>query len=180
MSECPLCGIRLRELPALAEELFDDEGVLVGPERRLFPMTFLGRGRGLLVGLAVCGLGLFFAPWVHMTLPDETVYTGFDVARRLGWSWAPAAAWFVLIPTVLSRRTLVRLRSARLAVAFLATVPAVTATLLLLFPPQATRYVPLRFTFSWGLWATLAVALTSLVVSYFLGLGGRAPRPPPL
>jgi hypothetical protein len=105
-----------------------------------------------------------------MTLPDVRSISGFDLARRLGWSWGAAVAWVVLVPTVLSRRSIAQLRGARVAAAFLALVPAVTTVILLARPPRA-GIVPIRITYDWPLFATLAVSAVAFAVA--VRLGGR-------
>jgi hypothetical protein len=105
-----------------------------------------------------------------MTLPDIQTLSGFDLARRLGWAWGAAVAWVVLVPTVLSRRSIMQLRGARVAAVFLALVPAVTVAILLARPPHSTL-VPVRFDWGWPMYATLGVSLLAAAVS--LSLGGR-------
>ena len=81
---------------------------------------------------------------------------GFALARRLGWAWGAGVAWFVLLPVVLSRRSIMKMRGARVAASFLAAVPGLTAAILLARPPHGAHGVPLQFTLAWGLFATLA------------------------
>jgi len=111
------------------------------------------------------------APWVAITIPDVDVYSGLAVAHRLGWPWAAPCAWFVLAPIVVTRRSIVDMRRARVAVAFLAAIPGVTAAILLLNPPHGNHLVPLRFTFEWGLFSTLALSLAAVGVG--VRFGGR-------
>jgi hypothetical protein len=174
-SSCPVCGIPLQSLEKLppAKTLlheFEDDGVPPLPEHVPFPWTFMGRGRGPMVALGLVALVLFFAPWVHLTLPYVDDLSGFDLARRGGWSWGAAVAWVVLVPTVASRRTLAQLRGARLAACFLCLVPVVTLAVLVLFPPQR-GIVPVRFTFAWPFWATFLVSFVA--VAFGVRLGGR-------
>ncbi len=172
---CPVCGIHLCALDKLprAETLlheFEDDGVPPAPEQLPFSSTYAGRGRGALVALGVVGITLFFLPWIHLTLPYIAELSGFDLARRLGWSWGAGVAWVVLVPTVASRRTIAQLRGARFVASFLGLVPAVTAAILVTFRPHGVL-VPVRFTFGWAVWATILVSL----VAVFVGarLGGR-------
>jgi hypothetical protein len=169
--ECPLCGVKLvafRSLPAAEGEPEDEAEA---PEWEKLPIRYAGRGRGALAASAVLGLAAFVAPWIHMTMPDVVTFSGVDIARRLGWAWAAGVAWFVLFPIVVSRRSIMQMRGARVAVAFLATLPATTAVLLLARPPHGTRGVPLHFTFAWGLYATLALSVVAAVVA--VTFGGR-------
>jgi hypothetical protein len=172
---CPVCGIPLQTLeklpPAktLLHEL-EDDGVPPAPENIPFAATYAGRGRGAMAVLAVVGFVLFFSTWLHVTLPYLAELSGFDLARRQGWSWGAAVAWVVLIPTVGSRRTIAQLRGARFAAILLSLVPGVTASILVIFP-QRGSIVPVHFTYAWSLWATLMVSLVATVVG--ARLGGR-------
>jgi hypothetical protein len=168
---CPMCGVALVAFERLApsgEELGED-GLSLSPELERLPLAFLGRGRGLLAALALAGLAAFAMPWIHVTLPDIVTYSGIAVARRLGWAWGAGVGWFVLLPTVLSRRNIAQMRGARVAAAFLSSVPGVTALVLLLRPPHGSHGVPLRFTFGEGVYATLALSAVALAVSVLLG-----------
>jgi hypothetical protein len=107
---------------------------------------------------------------MQVTLPEVRSMTGFDLSRHLGWSWAALAAWVVLIPTVLSRRSIAQLRSARVAAAFLAFIPAVTCGILLAFPPRGA-IVHIRFTYDWPLFVTLGLSMVATLVA--VKLGGR-------
>jgi len=74
----------------------------------------------------------------------------------------------MLLPTVLSRRSIAQLRGARAIAAFLAFVPAFTVILLIAFPPHGPY---LRFTWGWPMYGTIAVSLAAVVAA--LRLGGR-------
>jgi hypothetical protein len=172
---CPICGIDLRPLEKLprADTLlheFEDDGVPPAPEQLPFAFTYAGRGRGALIAIGVVGLILFFLPWVHLTLPYIAELSGFDLARRLGWSWGAGVAWVVLVPTVASRRTIAQLRGARFAASFLGLIPAVTVAIFTIFPPHG-GLIPVRFTFGWPVWTTILVSLGAVVVG--ARLGGR-------
>jgi hypothetical protein len=174
-SECPTCGIELASVGSLApsptlrheSDEWDED---LGPEHDSLPWSFLGRGRGALVLLSFVGIGLFLLPWIDMTLPDTVSFSGWALARRMGWSWGALAAWVVLVPTIGSRRSVNQLRGARVAAAFLAAIPAITAGVLLAFPPRS-GLIPIRFHFDWPLYATLVVSLVSVAVG--VRLGGR-------
>ncbi len=113
---------------------------------------------------------LFQLPWIHVSLPFTADLTGWDLARRMGWSWGALAAWLVLVPTVASRRTIHALRGARVAVAFLAAIPALTAIILLAFPPKG-GLVPVHLHFGWPIFATVVASLVAVAVG--VRLGGR-------
>jgi hypothetical protein len=170
-ANCPVCGVKLvgfDKLPT-SEEALHEDGVPRQPEWEPLPLAYLGRGRAALALLSLAGLAGFFAPWVHVTMPDIVVYSGFALARRLGWAWGAGVAWFVLLPTVLSRRSIMHMRGARVAASFLAAVPGVTTVVLLLRPPHGAHGVPLRFAFAWGLYGTLALSAVALGFAVFFG-----------
>ncbi len=171
-SECPVCGMGLKEFAKLPPsiEAGEQDGVPTAPELELLPWLFLGRGKGVLATLALIGIGLFFLPWVHLTLPDDLMLSGFAIARRSGWSWGAGVAWFVLLPTVLSRRSILQMRGARVAAAFLGAVPATTVAILLSRPPKSTL-VPVHLSFEWPIYATLVVSLVAFLFAV-LRLGG--------
>ena len=80
-------------------------------------------------------------------------------------------AWFILVPTVLSRRTIFQMRGARVATAFLAAIPGMTTLVLLTRPPHGSHGVPVHFTYQPGLYSTLALSVAALFAA--LALGGR-------
>ncbi|AUX40808.1 hypothetical protein SOCE26_022090 [Sorangium cellulosum] len=169
---CPACGLRLEaltKLPPSYEALHEDPDEPLPPHMEPLPWTYARRGRGLLLALAVLGLAAFFAPWVHETAPELRDLSGFGLARRLGWMWAPAVAFFVMIPLVLTRRSIRRMRGARVAVAFLAAVALTAVAMRLLFAPASTLLRPVRFTWGYGLYATGAIALLALIAAAFFG-----------
>jgi hypothetical protein len=169
---CPVCGVSLVALDKLplSNDALQEE-TPPEPETEALPATYLGRGRGPLAVLAVLGLVAFFLPWIQITMPDVLALTGCALARRLGWAWSSGAAWFILVPTILSRRSIVQMRGARVAVAFLAAVPGMTAAVLLTRPPHGAHGVPLRFTFAPALYATLGLSVVA--VGFAAIFGGR-------
>jgi hypothetical protein len=168
---CPVCGVPLVAFEKLApsEEALGEDGTPIAPEHELLARTYMGRGRGALAGLSMAGLVAFFLPWVHVTMPETVDYSGVSIAMRLGWAWGAGVAWFVLTPTVLTRRTIMQMRGARVAATFLAAVPGMTAALLLARPPHGSHRVPLHFAFAPGLYATLAMSVVAVAVALFFG-----------
>ena len=152
-----------------SHDVLSEDGVIPQPEWELLPLTYLRRGRGPLALLAVLGLVAFFLPWVSETMPDIVSFSGFALARRLGWAWGAGVGWFVLLPVVVTRRTIMHMRGARVAVSFLAAVPGVTAALLLAHTPHPRYGIPLRFSFETGLFATIALSLAAVVIGLFFG-----------
>lgn len=172
---CPVCGMELtkfEKLPVSIDAVHDDGGVPLSPEHEVLPWNHLGRGKGVMAVLALIGAVLFFLPWVRLTLPYIDAKSGFDLAhQRIGWLWASFVGWSVLIPTVLSRRTIAQLRGARVAAAFLSAIPAVAVTILLSKPPRG-GLIPVRYTWDWPIYGVLAVSLVAIAVA--VRLGGRA------
>jgi len=169
---CPVCGMALakfEKLPPSIEALHDEAGVPTAPESEVLPWGYAGRGRGALVGLALVGIALFFLPWVRLTLPYIDAKSGFDLAKNIGWLWAGFVGWSVLVPTVLSRRTIAQLRGARVAAAALAAAPSVAIAVLLLFPPHGRRGIPVSYTWDWPFWTMLGVSIAATVVALRLG-----------
>lgn len=173
---CPVCGVSLtafEKLPpshdAVAEAI---ASLSIPPEQQAMPLTYLGRGKGALALLSFVGIGLFFLPWIHLTLPYIDARSGFDLAhKRLGWVWATGVAWAVLVPTILSRRSIVQMRGARVAAALLSAIPGACVAILMLRPPPKSALVPIAFTFGWPMWATLLISL--IAFGFALRLGGR-------
>jgi hypothetical protein len=172
---CPVCGMALTQfekLPPSLDALHDEAGVPTAPELERLPLTYLGRGKGPLLVLGLAGLALFFLPWVELTMPYIDSKSAFHLSReRIGWLWGCFASWMVLVPTVMSRRSIAQLRGARVAAAFLSAVPLVAISILLLKPPHGS-IVRMQYTWGWPMWATLAVSVVAIVLS--LRLGGRA------
>jgi hypothetical protein len=172
-SHCPTCGIALADAtklppsPTLRHEP-DDWDEDLGPEHDVLPVTYLGRSRGAILALALVGVALFMLPWIDMALPYTARLSGWDLSRRMGWSWAALAAWVVLIPTIGSRRTIFTMRGARVAAAFLSAMPALTGCILLALPPSSTL-IPVRIQFDWPIYATIAVSLVAVAFSVRLG-----------
>jgi len=168
---CPVCGVSLvafEKLP-ISDEALSEDGVTRQPEWEPLPPLYLRRSRGALALLSAVGLVVFFAPWVHLTMPDVVSYNGFEMARRLGWPWGAGVGWFVLLPMVLTRRSIMKMRGARVAASFLAAVPGLTAALLLARPQHGAHGVPLHFTWGWGLYATLALSVVAVAFALFFG-----------
>jgi hypothetical protein len=177
---CSVCGMKLvpfEKLPPSADALAEEPPTFPTlPEDELLPWWFAGRGRGALLGLSLLGILLFFAPWVVIEIPEDTVRSGIDLARgRAGWLWGGVTGWFILIPLVVTRRTIHKLRGARpIAIAFSAMTLGEVAVLLSLPPPA--RRVPLELHFAWGIYASGIVSLASTLVAVWLG-GSLPPLP---
>lgn len=183
---CPECALALKPLASLPpsyEALADEPLVEIAPEDERRPFTDFSLGRGALAALAALGVTLFFTPWIVERAPEIAVRSGFDLAARQSFWWAAAIAFFVMIPLVLSRRTIRAMRGARVAVAFLAAMVLVTVIVRMAFGPSSGPYRPVRYDWGWGLYATGALALLILSISPRFGGkpisgGARAAKPP--
>jgi hypothetical protein len=180
-SICSVCGMKLvpfERLPPSADALAEEPPAFATlPEDEVLPWTFLGRGRGALLGLSILGVLLFFAPWVVIEIPEDVVRSGFDLARgRAGWLWGGVTGFFILIPLVITRRSIHKLRGARpIAVAFSAMTLGEVVVLISMPPP--IRRVPLELHFAWGIYASGLVSFASTLVAIWLG--GALPAVPP-
>lgn len=174
LTSCPDCGLALKELAKLppsydaALEYPEDP---IPPHMETLPWAYLGRNRGLLLLLAVAGFGAFFAPWIHETAPEIQTLSGYGLARLRSYFWAPAVAYFVMIPLVVTRRSIYKMRGARVAVGFLAGIVLTTVAVRLGFRPQSITVRQAHFDWAWGLYATGLIALAALAAA--IGFGGR-------
>jgi hypothetical protein len=171
---CPDCDVALvgmNQLPpsldALEEEA--EQGQVIFPEDQLLPTMYMGRGRGALIALSLAGLGAFFLPWVELTMPEAAVYSAFDLARgRAGWLWGGATAWLVMIPLVLTRRTIARMRGVRVVTILFAAMTFTEVLMLWLLPPRR-GVTPLELHFRYGLFLSGAISLLGVAVAARFG-----------
>ncbi len=170
--ECPVCGMALVAFEKLPPSLetHDEFGLPKDPLHELLPWTYKGRNRVALAAVGLVGLVLFFFPWIHQTLPDDNVFSGFLLSRRIGWLWGAGVGWLVLIPTVLSRRTIAQMRGARVAACFLSATSLVSCAMLWFFPPHSPHYKP-HFVFEPAFFMTALASLVAIGLS--IKLGGR-------
>jgi len=162
---------------ALAEEA--ETGEVVLPEQREFHWSFLGRGRGALLILALLGLIAFFLPWVEVRKPEARVLSGYDLARgRAGWLWGGAVAWLVTIPLIWTRRTVERMRGVRAVTVVFAAMTLIEVAMLLLLPPQRRGQMPVDFVWRFGLFVSGATSLVATLVALRFG-GDLEPLPKP-
>ena len=183
--ECPLCGVRLvaaSKLPEPAVALADDETAAPkDPAEEIFPWLHWGHGRGPMIACAMLGLALFAMPWVHMFAPDRRVFSGIELASRAQIAWSVGVAWFTLLPLVLSRRTVRDMLGARLAMAVLAAIPAVTCALLLLRPPRGAEAhgvtIPMRFMWDPAIYGSLALGVFAVIFTLLVFGRPRADVP---
>jgi hypothetical protein len=169
---CPECGLGLAPLSKLAlsydAELLDPEPPIPAHMQRL-PWTYARRGRALLFAIAAFGLVAFFVPWVRDLAPEIRDLSGFDLARKLPWMWAAGVAWFVMIPLVLSRRSIHKMRGSRIAIGFLAAVVLTVVGVRAGFTPSSSPLRPVRFEWTYGIYASGLLAITALLAAALFG-----------
>lgn len=169
---CPECGIALSplaKLPPSHDALAEDPPEVVPPHMVTLPWTYLGRGRGPLAALGLAGLLAFFGPWVIETAPNLHTYSGFEIGLKLRWIWAAGIAFLVMVPLVLSRRTVFAMRGSRFAVGFLAGIALVTVAVRIAFVPPSSGLVPVRYEWGWGLYACGAIAVIAIAAATRFG-----------
>lgn len=169
--ECEVALVDLNQLPpsldALEEEA--ERGQLIFPENQPLPATYMGRGRGALLVLSGLGLFAFFLPWVELTAPESVVYTAFDLARgRAGFLWGGATAWLVMIPLVITRRTIARMRGVRVVTVLFAAMTLSETLMLWLMPPRR-GLAPLELHFRYGLFLSAAISSVAMLVAARFG-----------
>jgi hypothetical protein len=179
---CPLCGVApvpLSTLPASHDALADEGGGgVVEEDHARLSVLSPAHGRGAIALLCAAGLVLFFVPWANVTLPEPAAFSGFAMARRIGWPWAAFVSWFVLLPTVWSRRTPFELRTARVAAGFLSLMPILVVGSLLGRPPKG-GLVPVRFDWTSAPYMVAVLAVVAFVVSLRLGVLRTSERTQP-
>jgi hypothetical protein len=175
---CPECGLVVRDLAELppspdAEHLQAEEGHNVPiPQAEPLPWKHMGRGRGLLLACAVVGLVAFYLPWAIQTAPENAQWTGSQMAHVKSFYWSAFTAWLVLFPAVLSRRTILKMVGARVAVVCLAAMPALVCAMLMRVP-QHRESMGVVFEFHWG--AGMYLTIVTSVVATLIGFrfGGK-------
>ena len=168
--ECEVALVPMSQLPPSLDALEDEEpGPLMFPENQPLPATYMGRGRGALLALSAAGLFAFFLPWVELTAPESVVYSAFDLARgRAGFLWGGATAWLVMIPLVMTRRTIARMRGVRIVTVMFAAMTVTEALMLWMMPPRR-GITPLELHFRYGLYLSGAISLVGMAVAARFG-----------
>jgi hypothetical protein len=173
-ASCPECDVALVDmsqlppsLDALEEEA--EQGQLSLPEHQPLPARYMGRGRGALLVLSGLGMFAFFLPWVELTAPESVVYSAFDLARgRAGFLWGGVTAWLVMIPLVITRRTIARMRGVRVVTVMFAAMTLSETLMLWLMPPRR-GLAPLELHFRYGLFVSGAISLVAMAVAARFG-----------
>jgi hypothetical protein len=173
-ANCPECDVGLvamAQLPPSLDALEDEveQGKVTFPEDQLLPSTYMGSGRGALLLLSALGLVAFFLPWVELTAPESVVYSAFDLARgRAGFLWGGATAWLVMIPLVVTRRTISRMRGVRVVTVMFAAMTLTEVLMLWLLPPRR-GIAPLELHFRYGLFLSGAISLVAMAFAARFG-----------
>jgi hypothetical protein len=178
---CPVCDIPLQPLHRLAPSYEAMEEAAVRWERGL-PEDEVrawfdgGRGRGVLLAVAALSLVLFcLSPWVNITSPHTQLRSGYSLARGpLGFLWGGAAAWFVTLALVASRRTIRQMRGARVILVLFAALTASEILVLMLMSPSRSREVSVAYEWAWGLYASLGTSVLGVLAAARFG----GPLPP--
>ncbi len=171
---CPDCDVALvgmSQLPPSLDMIEDEaeQGKITLPEDQPLPTSYLGRGRGALIVLSLLGLASFFLPWVDLVRPETVTYSAFDLARgRAGWLWGGVTAWLVMIPLVLTRRTISRMRGVRVVTVMFAAMTLTEALMLWLLPPHR-GLTPLEIHFRYGLFLSAAISAVGVAVAARFG-----------
>ncbi len=172
--DCELPLVPLHDLPLSLEgqaEVAATRGSVDPPQDQRLSAFYFGRGKGALTLIAGLGLALFFAPWVKLERPDEIALSGLDLATsNAPWLWGGAIGFFLLIPLVLSRRSVSEMVGVRVICAFFALLTVGEVAMLLLNPPNTHGYFSSGLEYTWGLYLSGLVA--SIGVAVGAGLGG--------
>jgi len=134
-------------------------------------------GRGAVVALALVNLTLFFAPWLVIRIPASYAFSGFELTTTRGfWFGGGAVASLVLIPLVVSRRTLAELRGIRAIASLLASVTA-WQSLFVIALSGARGSSQVSYEFTAAFFASGVLSGLAAVVALRLGrLGGENRR----
>jgi hypothetical protein len=167
---CPVCGLPLaaQEKLPLSYDAMAEGFVPTLPEVENKPFFYWRRNRGALALIALVGISLFFMPWIDMTIPEDRTITGFQLSRVRVQTWCVLVSWMVLAPTVLSRRSILKMRTARVTTAFLAAIPGVSIVLIAAVRQKSAFYT-ISYTFTYAFWATLVMSVLGIAFSWKFG-----------
>jgi hypothetical protein len=186
VTSCPECDLVVRPLaelpPSHEAQLLDEPEDPTPPEDETLPWSYLGRGRGPLSLLALVGMAVFFAPWVHELAPEIQTLSGYELSLHLAWVWAGGIAWFIMLPLVATRRTIRQMRGARVAVGFLAAMVLLTVATRLSVSPTPNPLIPIRYAWGWGIYAAGGLSALALALAFRFGgtladMPTQQPRP---
>jgi hypothetical protein len=179
---CPDCEIPLQPFHELPPSLLASEQDAVewerdSPEDQALHWSDVGRGRGLLLGIAALSLVSFWlAPWVELSSPRAELRSGYSLARGpLGWLWGGAVAWFVSLALVASRRSIRQMRGVRAILMLFSAMTLAEIVLLLAWSPAGSHEVRFVYEWAWGLYVSLALSAGGIAIA--AGFGGAVPAP---
>lgn len=180
---CPECGIAVRDIASLppspdADALEAEEGAsgLVAPtvpQAEPLAWSHMGRGRAALLLCALVGLAAFYLPWAIQTVPQTMRFTGSDMAHVKPFFWSAFTAWLVLFPAAASRRTILKMVGARVALVFLSAIPAMQVMMMLWQVPTQRTVKGFPFEFHWGPGLFLTLAASVIATFFAFRFGGR-------
>jgi hypothetical protein len=174
--QCPECELALLPLehlpPALSSseaEAAQWEATSPDDERRAW--HDLGRGRGLLMGIALASLCAFaFTPWLEMSSPYALLRSGYALCRGpLGWLWGGAIAWLSTLALVASRRSINQMRGVRVILMLFSAMTWVEILMLMATSPSASRHVHFDYAWSWGIYLALALGVAGTIAAARFG-----------
>ena len=176
LERCPDCGVELipfYELAPSPETQLEQDALLeqIAPEWRTMSFWDWRRGRGLLVLLAIVGLASYTLPWFSQTMPETRVLTGYQLARHyVGWLWGGAVGWFILLPLVITRRSIAAMRGVRMIAAIFASLTATEILVFVNVTASRQSQVVVEFAWEWGIWVSCFIsALGTCVAVLFCG-----------
>jgi hypothetical protein len=187
VAQCPECGVDLVPFQSLdhsPESQLELERITEQTpiEYRTLRFWNMRRGKGLLLACALLGLASYALPWFAQTSPETRVLTGFQLARHfVGWLWGGAVGWFILIPLLLTRRTIVAMRGVRMIAAVFASMSALEILVFVNMTASRQNHVLVQFAWEWGIWVSSFISALGTCAA--LTLGGplpeiRAPQQP--
>ena len=179
---CPDCGVDLLPIEDVAPspETQLEHDMLIEqtpPEWQALPFWNMSRGKGLLLLCALLGLASYAFPWFSQTMPELRVLTGFQLARHhVGWLWGGTIGWFILIPLVLTRRTIAAMRGVRMISVVFAAMTALEVLVFVNTTASRQSHVVVRFAWEWGIWASSFISALGACAAFFFG--GTLPEKP--
>ena len=181
VERCPDCGVDLvpfHEVAPSPETQLEQDYLVeqTPPEWRQLGLWDWRRGRGLLPLLALLGLASYALPWFSQSLPETRVLTGYQLARHhVGWLWGGAVGWFILIPLVITRRSIAAMRGVRMIAAIFASLTATEVLVFVNFTTSRQNQVIVQFAWEWGIWISCFVSALGACIA--ATLGGPLPEP---
>jgi hypothetical protein len=175
IERCPDCGVDLvpfYEVAPSPESRLEQDALLeqTPPEWRRLAFWDFRRGRGLLPLLALLGLISYALPWFSQSLPETRVLTGYQLARQhVGWLWGGAIGWFILIPLVVSRRSIAAMRGVRMIAAVFASLTATEVLVFVNITSSRQNQVAVQFAWEWGIWISCFVSALGTCIAAMLG-----------